>query len=443
MSVRTGRLGNITIKKEAAWGTPITTDLLLRAASESIGRTIEHTEDNALVGEIYPTDKVKVADGAAGSLEGNAHGDEVGPLVHGALGGESSVEDPSDAFLICSYKGSIAYHRFTMATNSLTSETSPDGSVWTPDSNFGTAGVIDVSSLGLTATALQILIDGYSDYNATLFGSGTSLSTNIVDFAATLTKSNGSKVGAMNLKYQIAASTTAKTHTLFPADAATLLPSYTVLVNRVGGVDKSFAFTGTKFQSITFSNANKDLTKFSIPVTCREELPDQTDVNLVASDGKQLPSSGMKILVIKSAGTHVVMDEVKDHSLVVNTNIDENRVIGDTKIKEQIRQNSTIEISYTANNTDTQFALRDEYINDSDLETFLYWESNDDADITNSIPYTMLARIPNIKYSDFNSPLSTPDRLVISAAGSAVKPKNTVYTNHIEFLITDTEISQY
>jgi hypothetical protein len=444
MSVRTGRLGNASIKKESTWGEFITPDLLLRVISESNGRAVEHAEDNALVGEIYPTDLVKVADGSAGSLEGNIHGDEIGMLMHGVLGGEETPEDPIDANIIVSYNGTASYARLSVVVTDLIAEISTDGISWTPDTDFATTGTMDLSSAPFdTAGEVATATDGFTGYSATLFGKASSDSVNATAFAITNLKAAGIKVGSINIKYQVVASTLAKTHILSPADAAVLLPSFTLLVNRVLGTDKSVAFTGTKFQSITIANSNKDLTKFSIPVTSKEELVDQTDVDLSVSDVQAFTSAKMKILVVKADGTQVLMEEVKDHSLVINTNIDENRVIGSLNIKEQIRQNSTIELSYTANNTDSQYVLRDEYINDAAVETFLYWESNSIVDSDESIPYSFLVRIPSTKYTDFNSPLTTGDRLTISAAGKTVKPTNDVYTKHIEFLIVDGELTAY
>ena len=60
---RTGRLGNITFKKETTWGTFVTPDVRLRASSESMNRTVEHTEDSALIDAIYTTEMIKTKDG--------------------------------------------------------------------------------------------------------------------------------------------------------------------------------------------------------------------------------------------------------------------------------------------------------------------------------------------------------------------------------------------
>ena len=74
---------------------------------------------------------------------------------------------------------------------------------------------------------------------------------------------------------------------------------------------------------------------------------------------------------------------------------------------------------------------------------YINWKSNDYADSTNSIPYSILIRIPDAKLTDFNSPLSTPDRLTITGAGKVVKPQNTVYTKHIYAYVIDADTSSY
>jgi hypothetical protein len=443
-SPRTGRLGYSHIKKESVWGTYLTPDLQFRIISESLNRAVEHTEDPALVGEIYTTEMIKTADGANGTMEATAHGNEMGPLYHGVLGGESAVSDPSEAFIVISYNGSANYARLTMTSGSLLAEDSPDGSSWSPDTNFNTTGTIDTSTAPFdTALELATAIAGYTGYDAKIFGKSASASTNIADFAATQLKADSQKVGAFVIKYQVSASTTAKTHTLFPADADTLLPSYTVQVNRTLGTDKSVAFTGCKFSSISTSVSAKDLAKLSASLTSKGEIEDQTDIASSPPNVQAMTASNTQILVIDSGGNQVDMEEVKDLSYVINSNIDENRVIGDLEIKEQIRQNATIEINYTANNISTQYALRSDYTADNAVETFIYMESNTNADTDNSIPFSILVRLPRIKYSDFNSPLSTPDRLVITAAGKTEKPQNDVYTNHIEILVTDDELTAY
>lgn len=442
---RTGRLGNIAFKKEAVWGTYLTPDIYLRALSESMNRAVEHATDDSLVKEIYTTDMIKVADGAGGSIEGNMHGDTLGPLLHGVMGAEATPADPFNAALTASYKGSVAYARITKATTNITFETSPDGSVWTPDAGIGVAGVIDISlPANDTFAELVAAINLSSDWNATLIsGAGTEASSNIADFSATNTKSAGSQDGSIIMKGAITASTVSKEHILTPADAGTCLPSFSFLVNRVLGTDKSVAFTGTKFSSIALSNAAKDLGKISITADSKAEVVDQPDVNLTLPTVQAMKTSNMKIITVGSNGSQLEWTEVKDYSITINTNIDENRVIGSLTKLEQIRQSSTMEISFTANNNQAQYDERSAYINDTPIETILYWQSNTQADSTNSIPYSLMIRIPAIKYTDFNSPLSTGDRLTITGAGTVVKPQSATISKHIEISVVDTELTAY
>jgi hypothetical protein len=73
MAARTGRLGNVTFKKEATYGTYLTGDSYLRVSSESMNRAVEHAEDPALVSQIYTTDLIKVGDAIGGSWGRDRH----------------------------------------------------------------------------------------------------------------------------------------------------------------------------------------------------------------------------------------------------------------------------------------------------------------------------------------------------------------------------------
>jgi hypothetical protein len=442
---RTGRLGNIAFKKEATFNTYLAADIYLRAASESLEYKKDVTEDPALVGSIYTTDEVETKVRVEGSIEGAVHGDTIGPLLDGVLGAEAAVSDPAEAFLIVNYKGSDNYHRFTKSSDNITSETSTDGSSWTPDSNFGTAGIIDVSAAAFdTMTELQVEIDGYTDYSATLFGKAAAVTTNIPDFAATQTRANDVKVGAMIWMSKNSASTTAKTHTLTPAQLGTLLSSFSFTINRALDTDKSVGITGCKFTSLALSIAAGDLMKVSVPVLGVNEEADKTDLSLTLPTIEAFTALKTKLLVVDDTGAHTNFDEVgKDFSLTIGTNVDQNYVIGSKYMKEQIRQASAIELSGNAINNSTSYALRTKYTNDSRCALYFYFESNSNADTDNAIPFSVLFRIPEFKFSNYNSTLNTPDRLVIALAGKAMKPNNTVYTEHIYAYVVDNDTTVY
>lgn len=441
---RTGRLGNITYKKETTWGTYISGDTYLRGSSESLNRAIEHVEDPALVGEIYTTDMIKIGDGIGGSIESVMHGDEMGEMIWGVLGGQSSATQPAKSWLLVNYNGTANYARLTKSGASLTAETrNTSTESWVGDTNFSTAaGVLTLTDpANDTLTELQAVIAGKTGYDSILFGDSNGSSI-VADFSATEMRSNDIRVGGYLLKSENA-STTAKMHTLYPADATDSLASFSFTINRVLGTDKSIGATGCKINTIVLNNAAKDLCKYSLTIDGEAEEIDQTDVSVTVPSIKGYLSGNMKMAVEEADGSLTELDEVKDYSLTINANLDDNRVIGAFTKKEQTRQGATIEFSFTANNTATQYALRTNYTADTPVGMYLYWKSSDNADTANSIPYSMLIRIPDAKLTDFNSPLSSPDRLTITGAGKVIKSLNTVYPKHLYAYIIDGDTSSY
>jgi len=442
MAARTGRLGNASYKKETSWGTYIAGDTKIRISTESLARTIEHTEDPALVGEIYTTDMIKVGDGIGGSMEAVMHGDEVGELIWGVLGGQSSATQPAKAWILVSYSGVSNYARLTKSGSTITAELSSAGSSWTVDTNWSSLGTIDTSlAANDTLSELTAVIAAKTGWDAILFGDsmGSSL---ISDFTATNVRSADVRVGGYLLKSQVT-STTAKMHTIYPAAATLSLPSFSFTLNRVLGANKSIGAVGCKINTIVLSSAAKDLCKYSLTIDGKQESIDQNDTSVTVPTIEGFLAANMKIVVEQPDGSLVEMDEVKDYSLTINANLDDNRVIGSYYKKEQERQGATIEFSFTANNTDTQYALRTNYTGDTSVGMYIYWKSNDYADTTNSIPYSMLIRIPDAKLTDFNSPLSTPDRLTITGAGKVIKALNTTYNKHIYAYVIDADTSSY
>ena len=433
----TGRLGNVTLKKESTYGTYIAGDTQLRITDESLLRAIEHGEDAQLIGELYTSDMIKIADGAKGGINSSVHPDTIGIIMQGILGEEAIVSDPAEAYVIVNYVGSVAYARLTKSGTDLTAETSTDGSSWSVDAGFGTAGVIDLTDGATdTATELSAVIDGYTDYSSSVVGTGTSASSNIPDFSATNMKQAEERVSSIILAYKVSGSTTAKTHSLTPADSTACLPSYSFTVNRTLGTDKSVGIVGAKFSSIGITAGVKDIVKYSLNVVAQAEEGDKTDISLTIPTYEAFISPKITAWMNETKLT-----TLKDLSITINTNVDENNVIGSYEIEEPIRQNSTIETSFTANLNTVNYALRSNYTGDIPVEMLFYFENTNDADTVNNIPFSMLIRIPAVKLTDFNTTLSTPDRMQITGAGTAVKPL--ALADHIEVYIVDNLTSTY
>jgi hypothetical protein len=212
-------------------------------------------------------------------------------------------------------------------------------------------------------------------------------------------------------------------------------------MNRDLGSNKSVAAVGAKINSITLNNTAKDLCKYTLAIDGKNEEIDQTDLSVTVPTVEGFLAANMKIVFEESDGTLTEMDEVKDYSVTINSNLDDNRVIGSYYKKEQVRQNATIEVSFTANNTTTQYGLRDNYSSDTPLGMYVYWKSNDT--VVTEVPYSMLFRIPDVKLTDYNSPLSTPDRLTITGAGTVIKAQNTTYSKHLYAYVVDGDTSSY
>jgi hypothetical protein len=443
MPTRTGRLGNITFKKETTYGTYIAGDMQLRAGSESIARQVGYVEDTALVSEIYTTDMIPASDGAAGALDSSFHPDVAGVLLHGVLGGEAAVADPVAAWVILSYTGTDNYQRFTKSSNTLTSETSVDGSSWSKDANFGTAGDLDISGATVdTIAELVAVVGAYTGYDAVYFGSGSVASTTIVDFTATSTRANDEILGAMLMRATVPAATLSKTHTLTPALAAAEIPSYSITVNRALGTNASVGFTGCKFSSATIAATAGELVKINLPVIAQKEETGKTDISLTLPDQRPYIASKMKIVIIDNAnGTIYDMTDITDISIAINTNIDQTKVVGSEYIIEPTRQKASMDISFTALNTTTSYALRGSYTGGTSVQMFIYFLSAES--IESGVPYSIMMRFPAVQLTEYNSTLSTPDRLTIAANSTVLKPKNATYPRHIYAYVVDNDLTTY
>ena len=442
--VRTGRLSDLALKKETTAGTYITPDKAYRFTTEGLIPQTEFAEDDSNVGEIYTQEKILTKAAAGGAVESKMHPDMIGIQLHGVLGGESAVADPAEGYLFISYNGTSLYARVTKSGTDMTFEDSSDGSSWAVDTNIGVSGVIDLTdSANDTLAELQAVIDAATGWQATYVGNGSSSYTNIADFAATNVFENDKHIGCKIVPYAISASTTAKTHFIYPADSDTTLPSYTFQGNRVLGTNKSIAWTGMKFATVGLAVNASEICTVSCTMNGRRELVDQNDVSLAIPTPQAYIAPNATILLIKSDGTQVDYDEMKDFSTTLNSNPDDNFNIGSLYKEEQIRQNSTLDVSFTCNNTDSQYTVRTEYLADSYVEVLVYYESNSNADVTNSIPYSVLNRIPRLKLEDYNSPTSSGDRYVITGAGTVEKPQSTTNPKHIYYYIVDQETTTY
>lgn len=435
----TGRLGRVDYEKETTWGVAATSAMKnLRVTSESLTRAIEHVEDGQLIGEIYTTDMVKVADGATGGFEITAHPEEVGPLFYFSLGKQETPGSPSAGYLRVNYTGSENYASLQIASGIMTAKVGADAAAAIADVNFNTTGSIDFSDLSFdTLTEVATAIQGYTGWTAQEFGSGAASMASVADQSETPLKEDAQLQGSFITPIPVT-STESAVHKITPAQATDDMPSFSLKINRTLGTDKSYVFTGCKVNTLAINMTAKDLVKLSLGLSVKEELNDQTDQSGTINDLQGYISPRTDVYY-----NEINVDEVKDSVINVNNNLDESNVVGDFLKIEQIRNGGTIEQSGTLNLTtgsDGSYQFYSFYVNDTPIEQVYYIESPFYADQTNNVKYSVLIKLNKVKLTDFNSPLSTPDRLTISEAGMAVKSK---YYKHIEIYVVDQETGSY
>jgi hypothetical protein len=434
----TGRNANIAIKKETAWGTYIAPDLKLRASSEGLNKTVNYTEDPALIGESFTTDLIKTSSNAGGSVETKLHPDTAGPIIHWSLGGEAAVANPPNSYIIINYTGTSAYARLTQTTTNLKAELSADGTTWADDTNFNTTGTIDLTAADFdTSAELATKITTYTGWNASYVGLAAGVTASSAPFTAKQLKNAGDKVGAVILSTPVT-STVAKVHTVTPAGITTCLPSYTIQVNRALGENKSLAYVGSKLNQLALTIDAGEQVTASLTISSKDEQVDKNDVVVATPILQAYGALKAKLFV-----DHIPVTVAKNFSITINNNMDESFVIGSEFIEEQERQSATVEFSGSVNLTGPTtdlYSLRTNYTGDTASEIIVYLESVHTADTL--VPYSILLRMPRCKYSDFSAPISGPDRIVINIAGTAVNPKGGVY-EHIEAAIVDTDVTVY
>jgi hypothetical protein len=439
----TGRQLQVAIKKESTFNTYVTGDLFLRPSSEELKNNIKFVEDEAMVGETFSTEQIKTGEDPGGTMQTALHGDTAGVLLHACLGGETSVTNPAKSYLVVNYTGTALYARLTKASTNLTAETSADGSSWSVDNNFGSSGVVDLTAAAYdTAAELSSAIDGFTGWDSTLFGASATPSTGIAAFSATVLHSNDVKNTAMLLPVLVT-STVSKTHTVYPADVGTNLPSYSITLNRGLGTNASISYTGSKLSSLNITTDQQGIVKAALTWNCCLETTGKNDITYVLPTVQTFIASKTTILMDDDTGDQIDFANVKSLGINVNANVDSDFSIGSYYKNEQVAQKGDIDVSFTATLTTTQNAVRPLWVAGTSVSMWVYMESNSIADLTNSIPYSLLIRLPRVKLMDFNAPSNTPDRIVITGSGKVEKPQNAVIPKHIYAYITDTDTTVY
>jgi hypothetical protein len=446
--MRIGADAAIGYKKQTTYTAFVTPDAYYRANTESFLPKYDIVNDDTLIANQLSAGQWCVGVSVEGSLEGPAFPDQLGKAFVGVLGGESAVADPTMAYLLVSYNGVSLYARLTKATGTLTAELSANGSAWSVDANFGTAGVIDLTAAEYdTLAELQAAIAGYTGYDCILCGSGATLSSTLVNFTATNLMTNDVNQGAYALIAANAAATDCKKHTLNPAASNAELPAWSFVVNRGLGTDKSFYFTGMTEKSFALNLGAKDVDKLTLSLVGRVEAVDQTDISIAVPTVKPYIVANCKIVVEDSTGNLTELTELKSLNITIDPALDDNRVIGDLSPAQPTRQQGKFELAITANATTAQYALISNYKGDNyngiPISIYIYGKTDEYANATQLVPYSFFIRIPTFIFKDFSAPTSNKDRYVISMPGSVFKSRSTVYSNNFYCYVVDKLTATY
>jgi hypothetical protein len=249
--------------------------------------------------------------------------------------------------------------------------------------------------------------------------------------------------GAKIITAATASASDCKKHTFTPAGMLVELPSYTFAVNRGLGTNETIAYSGMTNKTLTWTNAAKDTEKISLAMVGCQEVITQSDVTVAIPSTPPLLVARAKMLIEDASGNLVDFDEVKNVTLVINPNLDDNRVMGSLYPAQPTKQTLSIELSVSANNKSTQYAVRTSYLANTNVSVYMYVDSSSYANATYYVPYSMLIRIPAMFLKEFASPTANKERYVITMNASAVKPVSTVYTDIITVEITDKVTATY
>ncbi len=431
---RLGSLTGVACKKQVDFDTPITPDKPLRCKPFNVEQKPNLIKDDACVGQNIDQGHMVGGYNTTGNLEFEGiHPDEFF-LLQGVFPDESAVEDPTKTFILISYTGSNAYERLSLVTTNLKAEKSTDGSSWSDDTGFGTAGTIDISAGAYdTIAELVAAINATSGWDCVMFGTGTEASSSIPVFAITQVRNASGRIPLL-LKSQIAASTTAKTHKLTIGNTNSL-PSYTFRAKADQGTNKSINFESCKFSNFSLSLEPQGLLKTTFGIVGKKENPDQTDLALTLGTVKPMTIANTKMVFVDKDGVIYTLSEVKSAGLSVNPSLHDSKSIQSAYIEEPDYQNYEIKNSFSCANNAANMALRPNWQNADEVRCYLFIGGVQEVDSINHIMPSLFFEMPNVTLSNFSSAVSTRDKLFIQGEGSVVKGIN-VYT-------VDAELTTY
>lgn len=425
--------------KESSEGVYVAPTQSQHFVSEGMKYTPQSIEDPSNIGKLFTSDMIKTGYNVEGSVEMKAHPYFTGDALFFTLGSSDTPINPVQAFILIWYTGSANYARISKSTTNLTAETSSDGVTWTADSSFGTSGTLALGSN--TLSQIVTIIDAYADYKCVGLGYQSAPVANLADFANVVMKSAGVKVGACIQPYLVT-STVAKAHKIYANDAALAdIAPFSMCIDRNFGTAKDIGLAGCKISSLAIALEPKNLVNLSISIKAKTQ---NNAVTFAASDvpvSKAFQTNLSKVFV-----DSLMSQEVKDLTLTINNNLFTDEAVGVDTFNSQGRQGAGIELSGNLNLTvsdaidEETISLQGKMQSDVPVETIIYLESPDYADLANNAKYSLLIRVRSVKLTDCSPVVSGPDRLTLPLAGKAVA---SAFGNHLDTWMTNQRLTQY
>jgi hypothetical protein len=430
-------------KKEVTEGTYVAPSQSIHALPGSLNYTPKVIEDASNVGEVFTTNQFKVGKEIAGAFNFNLHPYFAGDVLYYTLGQSDAPTNPPQGLLYIWYTGTDNYVRVRVVGTDLIAETSADGVTYAGDTNFGTAGTLDLTGTGVdTLAELSAVIEGYTGWESQYVGLGTSASSNIAAFANQIIRNNDIDRGALVIPYTVT-SAIAKKHYIYSSNSSSDdIPSFSGVMDRTGIANTAIGWAGIKATQTQLKITSKEI--ISATMNARAKTY-ETGKTYSASD---IPANSKPF--IANGNSRVWIDRMpcrfKDLTIDINNNMFMDECIGSDTYQTQGRQNGTVNISGTLNyevTTTTDRVTQEietKMINDQTVEILVYVETDTYADAANTVPFSMFIRIPAVKLSTgFASPTGK-ERIPLPISGVSVKHD---YYKHIECYIVNNLLTEY
>lgn len=425
--------------KETVEGTFVAPAQSHHFVSEGMKYTPQSIEDPSNIGKLFTSDMIKSGYNVEGAVEMKAHPYFVGDALFFTLGDSDAPASPAQGYLLIWYTGAEPYVRIRKTSLNIIAETSDDDSSWSGDTNFGTAGTLDVT--GDTLEDIATAINAFTGYKATYLGYADAPVTNLSDWTNLYLQSDNLKVGACIQPFAVV-STVSKKHSIYANDTALDdIPSMSIAIDRNFGTAKDIALSGCKVSSLAISLEPKGFVGLSISLKAKAQDNDYTYAAGAVPESKAFTTNLAKVFV-----DSILTQDVKSLSLTINNNLFTDEAVGNETFNSQGRQGATADVSGTMNLTVTDstdeetIGLQGKMQDDIPVEVILYMESQLYSDKTNHVKYSVLIRLRAVKLTDCSPVVSGPERLTLPLAGKAVA---STFGNHIDVYVTNTKTTAY